>query len=513
MIDNSGNQILIVDDIPANIDVLIGFLNRRGYNILVAEDGESAIEIAVDNIPDLILLDIMLPGIDGFETCKHLKEFSETKDIPIIFMTALSDIDDKVRGFKVGGVDYITKPIQKDEVLARINNHLMLRNLQQELKATNALLEKKVEERTIELKQSNAALQEEVKIRKQTERTLLETLEEIEKLKNILYDEKLYLQEEIKLSHNFDEIISQSECFIKILHQIEQVSLTDSTVLILGETGTGKELIARAVHNISPRRNKTLVKVNCAALPANLIESELFGHEKGAFTGAIIRRIGRFELANSGTIFLDEIGDLPLELQVKLLRVLQDGEFERLGDTKTLKVNVRVIAATNVNILEYIKEGKFRQDLYYRLNVFPLIVPPLRERTDDIPILVQHFVKKYSSKIGKYFDYVPESIISKLKNYSWPGNIRELENVIERAVILSTGNKLIINDPLISIINSPDNIIPNMEKLVDVEREHIIKALEHCNWVVEGKRGAAKYLDLAPSTLRDRMKKLGIQRE
>lgn len=322
-----------------------------------------------------------------------------------------------------------------------------------------------------------------------------------------------YLQEEIKYSHNFEEIVSKSKNFHKILQQIEQVASTDATVLILGESGTGKELLARAVHNISNRSKKPLVKVNCATLPANLIESELFGHERGAFTGAMERKIGRFELADGGTIFLDEIGELPFDLQSKLLRVLQEGEFERLGNPKTIKVNVRVIAATNRNLESAIEKKEFREDLYYRLNVFPIITPPLRERKEDIPLLVTHFIKKYEGKMGRKITDIEPEVLDALNAYNWPGNIRELENLIERALILSRNNILEFGDwvPVQKTANINGN--PATQKMQDVEREHIIEILKQTNWKVSGEKGAAKKLGLNPTTLEARMKKLGIQRE
>jgi PAS domain S-box-containing protein len=323
-----------------------------------------------------------------------------------------------------------------------------------------------------------------------------------------------YLQEEIKLTHNFEEIVSRSINFKKVLQQIEQVSATDATVLILGESGTGKELIARAIHNISNRSKQPLVKVNCATLPANLIESELFGHEKGAFTGAVEKKIGRFELADGGTIFLDEIGELPVELQAKLLRVLQEGEFERLGNPKTLKVNVRVIAATNRNLLAAIEKKEFREDLYYRLNVFPILCPPLRERKDDIPLLVKHFCKKHEGKIGKSVHTVPENVMEALMVYDWPGNIRELENIIERALILSNKGVLEYGDWVPAHTTETNGTAkPVATKLDDVEKEHILSVLKQTNWRVSGEKGAAKILGLNATTLEARMKKLGIVRQ
>ncbi len=323
-----------------------------------------------------------------------------------------------------------------------------------------------------------------------------------------------YLQEEIKYNHNFEEIISKSKDFQKVLQKIQQVASTDATVLIMGESGTGKELIARAVHNISNRSKRPLVKVNCATLPANLIESELFGHEKGAFTGALDKKIGRFELADGGSIFLDEIGELPVELQAKLLRVLQEGEFERLGNPKTMKVNVRVIAATNRNLQQAIEKKEFREDLYYRLNVFPIVCPPLRDRKEDIPLLVKHFCQKHEGKIGRKITNVSPKVMDALMAYDWPGNIRELENIIERAMILSDGNTLEHGDwiPAEKVVSNGNGSV-SKTKLEDVERDHIIEVLKKTGWKVSGEKGAAKILGLNPTTLEARMKKMGIKRE
>jgi len=335
--------------------------------------------------------------------------------------------------------------------------------------------------------------------------------EEIAGLKVRLEQEKIYLQEEIKAEHNFGNIVGQSPAIGRVLKAVETVAPTDATVLLLGETGTGKELIARALHNLSPRKDRALVRVNCAALPAGLIESELFGHEKGAFTGALGRKIGRFELADGGTIFLDEIGDLPPDLQAKLLRVLQEGEFERVGSTSTLKVDIRVIAATHRDLEKASQEGTFRPDLYYRLSVFPIAIPPLRERKEDIPPLVKHFVMKYNGKLGKRVETIAERTMNALLEYSWPGNVRELENVIERAVIVSMGSQLELGEWL------PKQSVPltgaRILMLEELEREHIIKTLELTGWRVSGERGAATLLGLKPTTLDARMKKLGITRK
>lgn len=346
--------------------------------------------------------------------------------------------------------------------------------------------------------------------RRGAEEGLVFALKELKELKDKLELENKYLQQEIKLEHNFEEIISQSKAFRKILNQLEQVAITDATVLILGESGTGKELIARAVHNVSKRKDRTLVKLNCAALPASLIESELFGHEKGAFTGALAKKLGRFELADGGTIFLDEIGEMPLELQPKLLRVIQEGEFERLGDTVTRKVDVRIIAATNRNIEEEVENGKFREDLYYRLNVFPLVIPPLRERIEDIPLLAGHFLRKYTAAFGKTIESISKSSTDALSTYSWPGNVRELENVVERAVITSTGRKLDLRDSIPAKKTSKKEGFITLE---ESERRLITRTLEKTNWRVSGERGAAKLLGIKRTTLEARMKKLNIERE
>lgn len=343
------------------------------------------------------------------------------------------------------------------------------------------------------------------------ENELKGALDELQEIKKHLEAENVYLKEESHLNSNFSDIIGQSKTFKKVLRKVEQVAITDTTVLILGETGTGKELLALAIHNLSSRKDHSLVKVNCAALPANLIESELFGHEKGAFTGAVARKIGRFELANGGTIFLDEIGDLPLELQSKLLRVLQEGELERVGGTSTIKVDVRVIAATNRELELAMAEGTFREDLYYRLNVFPINSPPLRERREDIPALVKFFIQKHGPKLRKQIEIVPKSVMDALREYHWPGNVRELENIIERSLIHSQGDKLTMGDYFRQAVRTPEK--KEIQTLAESEREKILEALEATSWRVSGKRGAAEILGLKPTTLEARMKKLEIKRK
>jgi chemotaxis protein methyltransferase CheR len=363
-------------------------------------------------------------------------------------------------------------------------------------------LEQQVRERTNELL---LAIQEAEK-RKQIADN---ALHEIKKLKVQLEAEQVYLQEEIKLEYNHENIIGQSDGLKYVLYKVEQIAHSNTTVLVLGETGTGKELIARAIHHMSLRQNRALLKVNCATLPANLIESELFGHEKGAFTGSVAKHLGRFEVANGATLFLDEIGELPLELQSKLLRVIQDGEFERLGSSHSIKVDVRIIAATNRNLEEEVRQGRFRQDLWYRINVFPITIPPLRDRRNDIPMLVDFYIKKISKRLGKSIVTVPINVMNELLHYQWPGNIRELENVIERGIINSAGPKLHLMD---NLNKAPKAVTNGPQTMAAVEREHIVRILEQTHWQVGGKNGATEILSLNRSTLRARMRKLHIQK-
>jgi formate hydrogenlyase transcriptional activator len=355
---------------------------------------------------------------------------------------------------------------------------------------------------------------------------------EIDALKDKLAVEKLYLEEEIRTEFSFDEIIGESPALRRTLAQVELAAPAATTVLLLGETGTGKEIIARAIHNLSPRRERTFVKVNCAAIPAGLLESELLGHERGAFTGALTQKIGRFEFADRGTLFLDEVGDLPLELQPKLLRILQEQEFERLGGNRTIRVDVRVVAATNFDLAQLVGEKKFRSDLYYRLNVFPIQIPPLRERPEDVPLLVRYFVQKFSRRQNKTVEYVPAPVMEAMVNYSWPGNVRELENLIERAVLLSPGKELRV--PLAEFKesatpsafaaagvdlpapvpsgNSPAVPSDSVSTLDDAQRRHIVQVLRQTKWRISGPRGAAAILGIKRTTLQARMRKLGIKR-
>jgi transcriptional regulator with GAF, ATPase, and Fis domain len=344
-------------------------------------------------------------------------------------------------------------------------------------------------------------------IRKRADDKIGEAFSEIKQLKERLEQENIYLREEIGVNYRHEEIIGRSKPVMEMLTRAEQVAGTDSTVIILGETGTGKELLARSIHKLSKQKNRQMVKVNCAALPATLIESELFGREKGAYTGAMTRQIGRFEIADGSTIFLDEIGELPLDVQAKLLRVLQEGQFERLGNPQTISVDVRIIASTNRDLARAVAEGRFREDLYYRLNVFTITAPPLRDRIADIPLLVWSFVKEFETGMGKTIENIPQKSLDALQRYPWPGNIRELRNVIENAMIITTGKTLKLIPPVLPSPGAAKNL-----KLEVVERNHIIDVLEKTSWRVSGEKGAAKLLGLKPTTLESRMKKLGIKR-
>jgi PAS domain S-box-containing protein len=378
---------------------------------------------------------------------------------------------------------------------------------EEKLRKAYAEMDLRVKERTAELTRANERRSQEIEDRKQTAKSLREALTIIKQLKDQLYEENIYLKEEISLLHSHEDIVGNSEAIRTVLKQIEQVASTESTVLIQGETGTGKELIAHSIHNLSTRKDRLMIKVNCAALPPTLIESELFGREKGSFTGALSKQIGRFELADASTIFLDEIDTLPLELQAKLLRVLESGEFERLGSPRTVKVDVRIISATNRDLARVVREGGFREDLYYRLNIFQITVPPLRERREDILPLVWSFVQNFNKTMGRRIESIPQKDIEALQAYPWPGNVRELKNVTERAMIITTGPVLHLEVPKI--------VQPGAEQsgtLEEVEKRRIIEALNSTGWRVSGKNGAAEVLGINPKTLGSRMQRLGIQR-
>jgi len=817
-----GNLLIVEDDLSAR-QTMEAFLTREGYEVRCAPNGQTALMFAREDPPELILLDILLPDMDGFEVCQRLRG-GRTDSIPVIFISALHELKDKVRGFAAGGVDYVTKPFQAEELLARVQTHLTLKRLQKQVAAQNAQLEQemikgaraeektrhaaeewrstfdsiqdpisihdkdfrivrankafadafgieirevigkkcyeiihgtkgpwsncphsqtmgsgkaateeffeprlgkylqisasarlnddhevigsvhivqdvserkraeealqrahdeleeRVKERTADLAATNEqlvvsekALEERLKFermlsdlsarfvntkpdhvdreieralqgivdffqasgcaliegsgdetmarsshvahghgvsplplagvnmvslfpwalkmlargevvrikalddlpaeaavdkqsyrawgvhsilaipisfggsishsitlssrgeerawpeeyisrlrmlgeilvgalkRKQTEEQLRERLDEIEQLKLRLETENVFLHEEIKLLGEHSEVVGKSLLMKKVMAQVEQVAQTDSTVLILGETGTGKELLARSIHRLSRRKDRPLVTVNCASLPPTLIESELFGRERGAYTGALTKMVGRFEIADGSTLFLDEIGEIPLELQSKLLKVLEEGNFERLGSTKTLHVDVRIIAATNRDIAQEVQAGRFRKDLFYRLNVFPIVIPPLRERPEDIPPMVWAFVKEFQKKMGKEIESVSKRAMDSLQSYSWPGNVRELRNVLEHAMIVSDSKTLAVQAPKPMASKTPDAGDFEDRNLEEIERGYIISVLERNGWRVGGKGGAAETLGLKRSTLYSKMKKLGIK--
>ncbi|HSB06157.1 MAG TPA: sigma 54-interacting transcriptional regulator [Thermodesulfobacteriota bacterium] len=671
-----GNLLIVDDDLSAR-QTIEAFLDQEGYEVRCAPNGQTALMFSQEDPPELILLDIRLPDMDGFEVCRRLKKDHRTRNIPVIFVSGLDEVADKVKGFAAGGVDYVSKPFEAEEVLARVKTHLTLQGLKNQL-------EQRVQERTAALVSANEQLLTEIKQREQAEKVLAErlrfeelllsissrfvtippdrvdseidrglrqileyfqvdrcglvqslpgktswqithvansddfppvptgvelpmssnpwsyeklilkrevvaysrlddlppeanvdkqtwaesgirsnvsipiligepvvhvisiysmkservwpkeffprlqivgeifvnalerkqmeqqlrvNLREIENLKQRLERENIYLQEEVRLLVEHTEIVGESLAMKKVLSQAEQVARTDSTVLIQGETGTGKELLARAIHNMSARKDRPLVTVNCASLPPTLIESELFGRERGAYTGALTKMVGRFEIADGSTLFLDEIGELPLELQSKLLRVLEEGNFERLGSTKTLHVNVRIIAATNRDIEHEVRDGRFRKDLFYRLNVFPIMIPPLRERPGDIPLMVWAFVSEFQKRMGKEIETISKKSMETLQSYSWPGNVRELRNVIEHAMILIKSKTLVVHVP--KLRSSEAGATRNLE---DMERGHIMAVLERVGWRVAGKGGAAEAVGLKRSTLISKMKKLGIYR-
>jgi formate hydrogenlyase transcriptional activator len=380
------------------------------------------------------------------------------------------------------------------------------------LQKAYAELDMRVKERTQELVRVNELLSQEIEERKGTEGSLRSAYAENKELKDRFQAENIYLHNVLEKESNFGDIIGKSHALEYVFFRVEQVAPQDATVLLLGETGTGKGIIARAIHSRSSRKDRPMITVNCSALPANLIESELFGREKGAFTGSHDRQMGRFELADNSTLFLDEIGEMPMDLQTKLLRVLQDGEFERLGSPRTIKVNVRIIASTNRNLEEEIRKGRFREDLFYRLNVFPITIPPLRQRKEDIPLLVDYFVAKFNKKTGKRIETVSKDTLNVLQEYDWPGNVRELESIVERAVITSQGTGLQILDRFENSLPAGGQGALDGKCLAELERDHILQALEKTGWRVEGKQGAAAMLGLNPSTLRGRMRKDGISR-
>jgi DNA-binding NtrC family response regulator len=439
--------IYVVDDDASVREALSSLIRSVGLRVEAFASAQEFLAHPQADAPSCLVLDVQLPGLSGLDLQQELAKADI--QIPIVFLTGHGDIPTSVRAIKAGALEFLTKPFNDEDLLDAIQQ-------------------------------------------------------------GIARNQRAPKQKEDLATNKFGDIVGKSAALRNVLNQVEVVAPTDSTVLLLGETGTGKEVIARAILNVSSRSNRPFVKLNCAAIPSGLLESELFGHEKGAFTGAVSQKIGRFELANGGTLFLDEVGDIPLELQPKLLRVLQEQEFERLGNSRTVRVDVRLIAATNRDLEEMVAEKQFREDLYFRLNVFPIRIPPLRERSEDISLLVQYYVDKYSQRMNKQIDVVPEETMAALCRYSWPGNIRELQNLIERAVIMTPGNVLQIQ---VSDLQESNRVLASMAgTLEDVERQRILQALREAGAVIGGPHGAAVRLGLKRTTLLSKMQKLGIAR-
>lgn len=477
-------KLLYVDDEVNNL--LLFRLNlERWFSIETTSKPEEVIKIIEKENIEVVITDQRMPNITGIELAGEIKKMFPS--VVIIILTAYDDADVILQALNLGGIfRYLLKPWDINDLKQTIHSAFEAYNLRR----NNELL-------INDLKDKNAQIQQ--------------AYFKINQLKEKLEEENIQLKEEYNHSTLIGEIVGRSKALKVVLRQLEQIARSDSPVLLLGETGTGKELFAKAIHKLSPRKEKIMVSINCAAIPDSLIESELFGHEKGAFTGAGQLKYGKFELADKGTLFLDEIGELPLNLQPKLLRVLQEKEFERLGGNKLLKCDTRLIAATNRNLEDEIERGKFRSDLFYRLNVLPLIIPPLRDRKDDIPLLVNAFIEKLNRKSGKRIESIPKTTLDKLMDYHWPGNVRELENVVERAHVLSAGAKLDVGNwfkPTAEVSNNQTDLV----SLEEIEKAYILRVLKITRWKIRGDNGAAEILKIHPNTLESRMKKLGIER-
>jgi two-component system response regulator HydG len=446
----SPKTILIADDEESHRLMLRAHLEGEGFEVAEASNGQDAVAKASERILDLVLMDIRMPAIDGMEALKRIKKANP--DLPVIMMTAYGSIDSAVKALQSGAEDYLTKPLDMDELIIKVKKAIRYRQLEEE---------------------------------------------------NILYRERLGIR------FDFSNIIGKSPKMVELFETLSLVAPTEATVLLLGESGTGKEIIANAIHQNSPRREKPYVKVNCAALPETLLESELFGHEKGAFTGAIDKKKGRFERAEGGTIFLDEIGEMSLPTQTKILRVLQEREFEAVGGTKTVRVDVRIIAATNKNLEKEVQQGRFREDLYYRINVVPVTVPPLRERKEDIPLLAEHFLRIYSEKNRRAIRGFEQGVMQAFIHYSWPGNVREIENILERMVIMSKGDTLTLADlpPVLAGLLQEEKSTPSPTSLKDVERETIVKTLRQTGG---NRTRTAAILGITRKTLQNKIKEYGI---
>jgi DNA-binding NtrC family response regulator len=508
----ANRELIVVADDNADMRKYLRHLLDGRYEVHTVSDGRQALETTRLLRPALLLADVMMPRLDGFGLLRAVRDDAVLASMPVILLSARAGEESRVEGLQAGADDYLVKPFAARELLARVEAHLKLANLRRETaeREERLRLEAELERQRLHASQERLA---------ETTRLYCELQEreaEIRALKDRLYRENLALRDEVDRASMFEEIVGSSKTLKAVLSRVGKVAPTDSTVLISGETGTGKELIARAVHKGSQRSGRAFVSVNCAALAPGLICSELFGHEKGAFTGATQRRLGRFELADGGTIFLDEVGDLPPDTQVSLLRVLQEREFERVGGAHHIHVDVRVIAATHRDLRTAIANGSFREDLYYRLNVFPIEMPPLRESKDDILMLVEYFVQRYAKKAGKSIRTIDKRTLERLQAYNWPGNIRELQNVIERSVILTSGDVFAVDD--VWLLHQPAQVTSRIamtalsERELRTEREIIETALVASRGRVSGPSGAAAKLQIPPSTLEHKIRALKIRK-
>jgi DNA-binding NtrC family response regulator len=475
---DTGALVYVVDDDTSAREGVARLIRSAGLMTKTFASGEEFLAAARPTIPSCLVLDVNLPGLSGLEVQKEL--IKSGAQIPVIFLTGHGDIPMTVNAVKAGAVDFLTKPFDDEALLAAIRQTLTF-DLKEETRGEMSQVGNQV------AMAAESALAYER-----------------------LQDQRLYLESEISSECNFEDIVGKSAALRKVLDQVAIVSPTGSTVLLHGETGTGKELFARAIHNRSPRRERTFVRLNCAAIPSGLVESELFGHEKGAFTGALMQKRGRFEVADGGSLFLDEIGDISLDLQPKLLRALQEHEFERLGSTKTIHVDVRLIAATHRDLEAMIRTNQFREDLFYRLNVFPIEIPPLRQRREDIPLLVGYFVSRLSSRMQKRIRTIPKQAMETLVNAEWPGNVRELENFIERCVIVTPGEELKVPSP--ELKGSLPRTAAPASTFEEVGRQAIVEALKAASGKIAGRSGAAQRLGLKRSTLQNKMRKLNISK-
>jgi len=477
-VSETGALVYVVDDDVSAREGVAGLIRSAGLNTKTFASGEEFLASPRPQVPSCLVLDVNLPGLSGLDVQKEL--IKSGAQIPVIFLTGHGDIPMTVSAVKAGAVDFLMKPFDDEALLTAIRQTL------------------------------TSDLKEEARGEMSRVGDQVGTVPENALAYGRLQDQRLYLESEISSECNFEDIVGKSAALRKVLDQLAIVSPTGSTVLLHGETGTGKELFARAIHNLSPRRGRTFVRLNCAAIPSGLVESELFGHEKGAFTGALMQKRGRFELADGGSLFLDEIGDISLDLQPKLLRALQEQEFERLGSTRTIQVDVRLIAATHRDLQDMMQTNQFREDLFYRLNVFPIEIPPLRERREDIPLLVHYFVSRVSRRMQKRIRTIPKQAMEVLVNAPWPGNVRELENFIERCVIVTQGDDLKVPSPELKQ-SVPRTAVP-ASTFEEAERQVIVDALKAASGKIAGNSGAAQRLGLKRSTLQNKMRKLNISR-